>query len=336
MIDLYARLLARCGTVNQINRVHIALTERMTPLDVHDLVRDLPPRSVVWNGSISQSLSRRGGLVSLAVRRLRPKTVFPPESYAWVEELASWAAKSGKSAPEPFVRRRLRTNVSAYSAGGPTAAKTLLICFTGVARRLFMPIPVFLQHLDASRFDLLVLRDPSRNGYRYGLAGVAGDFEGLVAEIGRMFDRRAYRAVVTYGTSGGGLPAIVTALRYGLDKGVSVAGKGPLDPRWQTVGAGGAGEMLRDLVRASAAPPNLLLVHGADCEPDAEGARALSKFVPASTLIVHGRDGRKMGHNAVFPLVLESRFGEFVESALDPGVVGFGRAPVESSSRIEV
>jgi hypothetical protein len=336
VIGLYARLLARCETVNQINRVHIALTERMTPLDVHHLGRQLPPPSVVWNGSISQSLTRRGGLVSLAVRRLRPKTVFPPESHAWVEELAGWAAKSGKAAPEPFVRRRVRPNVSSYSSGGPTSEKTLLVCFTGMARRLFMPIPVFLQHLDAKRFDLLVLRDPSRNGYRDGLAGVADDFEGLVAEIGGMFERSAYRSVVTYGTSGGGLPAIVTALRFGLAKGVSVAGKGPLDPRWQTVGAAGAAGMLRGLARASAAPPNLLLVHGADCEPDAEAARTLSEFVPASTLVVHGRDGRKMGHNAVFPLVLESRFGEFLETALDPRVAGFGPAPVETRCRIEV
>lgn len=336
MIGLYARLLTRCATVNQINRVHISLTERMTPLELHGLRRAMPAPSAVWNGALTQSLSRRGGLVSEAVRRLRPKAAFPPESYAWLDELAGWASRSGSDVPQAFVRRRVRPNVLAYSDGAPAAAKTLLVCFTGVARRLFMPIPVFLQHVPAGRFDLLVLRDPSRNGYRDGLAGVADDFDGLVREIGTMFDRRAYRSVVTYGTSGGGLPAIVTALRYGLDKGVSVAGKGPLDPRWRTVRPGGVGEMLRGLARDAVRPPNLLLVHGADCEEDADAARALAQCVPASTLAVHGRDGQKMGHNAVFPLLLQSRFGEFLASALDPGVAGFERARERATGRIEV
>lgn len=336
MIDLYARLIARCATVNQVNRVHISLTERMTPLELQHLRRSLPERSPVWDGALSQSLARRGGLVSEAVRRLRPKAAFPPESYAWLDELAGWAARSGTAAPQAYVRRRVLPNVLAYSDGGPTAGKTLLVCFTGVARRLFMPIPVFLQHLAAVRFDLLVLRDPSRNGYRDGLAGVAEDFEGLVDVVATLFDRRAYRAVVTYGTSGGGLPAVFAALRLGLDKGVSVAGKGPLDPRWLTIGEGGVGAMLRDLARAARQPPNLLLVHGADCEADVEAARTLAECVPARTLAVHGRDGRKMGHNAVFPLVLESRFGAFLESALDPGVLGFGGATHREPARIEV
>jgi hypothetical protein len=336
VIDLYARLLARCSTVNQINRVHIALTERMTPLELHDLVRAMSPRSPVRNGALSRSLSRRGGLVSLAVRRLRPKAAFPRESYEWVDGLADWAARSGKTAPEAFVRRRVKSNVFSLSNGAPTSQKSLVICFTGVARRLFMPIPVFLQHLSADRFDLLVLRDPSRHGYRNGVAGVADDFEGLVREVGTMFDRDAYRSVVTYGTSGGGLPAIVTALRLGLDKGVSVSGKGPLDPRWQSICDGGVGAMLRELVRTANGSPNLLLVHGAGSEPDADAARSLAQFVPVSTLVVHGREGQKIGHNAVFPLLLESRLGAFLECALDPGVVGFDRDRELTCCRIEV
>lgn len=336
MIGLYTRLLARCRTVNQVHQVHIALETRMTPPDVRELEREVLRRLPGTTDTMSLDPASRGGQVAAAVGRSRPATAFPPEAHAWVAQLSDWAAKSGKAEPEPFVRRRVRPNVLSFSAGGRSVSKTLVVCFTGMKGRLFMPIPVVLQHLPSADFDLIVLRDPSRNGYRSGVAGVANDFAGLADAVGGLFDRRAYRAVVTYGISAGGLPAIVTALRLGLDKAVSVGGKGPLDPRWQDVCAGGVGAMLRDYARDVAAPPNLLYVHGADSPPDADSARDLAQVVPLRTLAVHGGEGREIGHNPLLPLLRRSRLGAFLASALDAGVAGFVRGHGSAPARIEV
>lgn len=342
MIDLVRRLLARARTVNEINQVHIALGNRITPCELHALREAMGPQSAVWNAPLVTTLSRRRGTLAQALRRLRPATALPAETHAWADELAGMAAKSGRAAPEPFRRRRVRPHVVGYSDGGPPGAKTLVLCFTGKSRRLFMPMPVFLQHLPAGRFDLHVLCDPSRNGYRRGLAGVAGGFSGLVDEIGRTLDRGAYRSVVAFGSSGGGIPALVTALRLGLDRGISVGGRSPVDRRWEAACTGGARALIADAARRAAAPVPLLLVHGADSAPDAAAVGDVTDLVPATTVAVCGEPGEEVGHNALLPLLRQSRLAAFLAAALDGdapplGAAGGGPAPrVLDDDRIEV
>jgi hypothetical protein len=333
VIDLYARLVSRCRTINHLNRVHIALAEHLTPAEMALLRAEIPPPSVLWSGALSSTLGRRRGLVGKTVRRLRPRLTFPNASYEWLDEMERLLAKSGKPSPERFVRRRVAPNVQSFSDGGAKAGKTLVLGFTGLARRLFMPIPVFLQHLDAERFDLLLLRDPSRRGFRDGLEGVAGGLEGTLDAVGALVRRDDYRAVVALGTSGGGLPAVLTALRLGLDKAVSVSGRGPCDPRWQAVGGDA---LLADLAARAGAEPNVLLVHAADSEPDAVSARSLAAVVPARTFVVRAAGGAKVGHNALHPLLLESRLAAFLAMALDPDVLGCERDADRTPGRIQV
>ena len=93
------------------------------------------------------------------------------ESLAFCERLLAMCDTAGKRAAEPFLRRRLSRAHTLYQGPDQSQHKELLIAVTGAARRMMVPVPVFLQHLDARRFDVLLLQDRNRDSYQRGLAG---------------------------------------------------------------------------------------------------------------------------------------------------------------------
>ena len=93
--------------------------------------------------------------------------------------------------------------------------KTLLICFSGIAQRMMMPIPFFLQQLDARETDVLLIRDPERNGFRTGIQGISNSIEAVIDQITQLLDISQYKKTAAIGASGGGFPALLTAMRLG-------------------------------------------------------------------------------------------------------------------------
>jgi hypothetical protein len=235
--------------------------------------------------------------------------------------MANRSAKSGKRTPEPYLRRRIAPYMSFYSTPGGRGRKILLICFKGRAHRLLLPIPVFLQHLPAAEYDVLMLSDPHRLAYIQGLPGIPEGFPGLIRAIDALVDRRPYRSVVSFGTSAGGLPALVLAARLGLGKGVSVSGGGrqaetPLSAELVPLLADSRGE---------SAPPNLLAIYGFDSDRDRRSAESLTAIAGLRTLGVTSKT-RQIGHNPLDPALVEGKLGSFLASALDPRVKGFADA----------
>jgi hypothetical protein len=311
MIELYTRLTRCCSSENQFNKVHIALENRMTPLEAAELCAAL-------RGSRSARLPSRArrGPVRLALRLFRPfrrrhaatrpETDAAPSTHskAWISKLWKKMALAGGQ-PAAFVRRRLHHGVSRFEGQGRRDRKTLLICFSGNAHRVMMPWPVFLQHIDVKRADVVYLRTVKNRGYRSGIRGLADDLAESIDALERLVECRTYRKVSVMGTSGGGLPAILAALRLGADAVLAAGPNSPADERWTELSDGrGGAELFRRFAGAQVRLPDIHLVYGAFAKKDKESARAIASCVPVKSVT----KVPETGHAALFPLVERGKF----------------------------
>ena len=315
MISFYHRLMRGCHTINQQNKLRITLENRMTPLELDVLRSELPPAPMTL-----QHLFGKG------VKELRRK--FPGmfktwhqgfevtlSAHKWVEQLDPIYSLSGKPRPEPFVRRKLRSPLTFFEARGDKTHKILAICFGGNAQRMMMPMPVFLQHLNADRVDVAFLTDPRRNSFRRGVDGIAPNMEFLINELKTLLRIEEYQGVVAIGTSSGGTPAILTAVKLGLDAGLSVGGNGPDDPGWLMDDGKETGDLLSQYSKQSSVEPKLFLAFGSDIPKDRLAAEALSSIVP-STLIPISNPSGPVGHNALYSLLIQGKLVEFLETTV--------------------
>ncbi|MEH6601533.1 hypothetical protein [Pseudoalteromonas sp.] len=313
MIKLYDRLLNRCQTINQVNSVNIALANKLTVLELYELHQEFRLKF------LRDVEVLHPNKIKLKLHGLRE-----------VEKIIDLTNKSGKKHQEPFIRRRVKKNIQMFSHFGLKKEKTLIIAFAGNANRLMMPIPVFLQHISADKYDILLLNDPSKNGYRNGLPSVSDDFESLMVEINSLIDKSEYKSVISLGTSAGGLPAIWTALYLQVDKGISIGGSGPSHPAWQQV-RNNASEDLTNLFNQSSTS-NILYICGNDFERDVSSSRELSNIIQIQTLTVCGTTkNMNIGHNPLMPILKKSMLASFFDVILDPGIIGYDNKLLGSS-----
>ena len=279
MLELYKRQIVKCRSTNQFHRLHIALAARITPLELEEIRQ--------------------------AVRQSYPF----PAAKDWAEGLTTVGQRSGKTEPEPFKRRRLKPNLYLYSAGSTGAEKTLIICFPGGARRLMLALPTFLQHFDSSRFDVLMIYRHGNTRYSNGVLGLAGSFDDLMQVLRATLHGFTYKKVVSYGTSGGGVPAILAALHLGLDKGISISGTSLEHVRWRHIKS-------EDwFTRAKACwkgRPQLLLVFASENPSDKACASRMAATLPVTLYPLEGQDK----HNSIFGYVRAGKFKDLLESWL--------------------
>ena len=249
---LYRRRISRCRTENQLNRMHIALENYMTPAEVRYFAGALA-------GDAADSPSRR-----------------------WIARLGG-SMPINKVRPIEFERRGIFKGVTRYTAdGGSASQKTLIIGFAGQFHRLMSPMPWLLDCLNPALYDVIVLRDFSRLAFAKGIPGLGGDFFEALSNLRRHVDPRTYRNVMSLGTSGGGIPAVLAAILLKLNRGLSIS---PQD--FHRVAAKLKAHGLSDgpyaaLLASRPRPfPELVLVCGADHRKDAADASALHKLVPS-------------------------------------------------------
>ena len=234
-------------------------------------------------------------------------------SKAWLTKLHDqYLLAAGSNAPAPFVRKRLGRAVVIYEAGGDRAAKTLVVCFSGNFQRMMMPTPVFLQSIDASSADVVLLRTEKHKGYRTGIQGLTSDLPSSLAALKTLLRFDEYRRVVTVGTSGGAMPALLSALYWHVDACLSVSPNNPEDDRWRsfTDGEGAAG--LCQHFGMGENPPPVHIVYGENSIKDAESARVIESILPSVSLVpVPGA-----GHIALFPLLERGELGGVLQRVL--------------------
>jgi hypothetical protein len=126
---------------------------------------------------------------------------------------------------QPFRRVEVASGATLYR--GPGARRRLLIAFGGRGDRIGPPTPVFLQCIDATRWDVLLLRDPHLCHFRLGVAGVGKTFAAIMPWLAPKAAR--YHHVATLGYSAGGLAAIWAGLALGVDRAICVSGQRPQD-----------------------------------------------------------------------------------------------------------
>lgn len=249
MIDLFERQVVKCRSINQFNRLHIALENRLTPLEVRDLSRLIAGRySTTPNAD-------------------------------WIGNLQDRLDLNKKPDPEPYLRRRLKPNLYLYSSGGDPVEKTLMIGFTGGWRRLMMPVPVILQNLDSSATDLLLISRHGKSKYSDGISGLASSFDELMTVLENVVASCGYRRVVSYGVSAGGIPALLTALYLDLERGIGVGSQSIMSEQWRWVLND---EKLKLKLQNWNGKPELLNVFGSDYKKDRDAAIETQKVLPSA------------------------------------------------------
>jgi len=197
---------------------------------------------------------------------------------------------------------------------GRRSHKGLAVVFTGKKQRPMMPLPSFLQRINADQWDVLVLRDRRQMHYRMGCQEFASDFQTLahhIMEIGKNFDR-----VVSIGTSMGGLAAVRLALIGGAQRAVSIGGRRPWD----------AHRVKEDKSNPPAFDPicaclpraqrDVLLVHAEGCLPDVQEAQFAAEVCGGCSFPVSGLNN----HGVMKHLWEQGLLGDFLSIAMDINV----------------
>jgi hypothetical protein len=178
---------ARIGakTVNQFNKVIIALENIITPSEAK---------------SINESMMARAD----------PETnMWESRETTWRDQFALWSTLRGFSYSHKFVRVWNRPSATLYKTTGfsMNTPKRLVVLFTGGLNRMMVPSWVFLAHLP--RMPLYVLLVRGREPfYEEGLPGITEDFASTVDWIRQVAADGGMAIDTVMGCSAGALPAL--------------------------------------------------------------------------------------------------------------------------------
>lgn len=136
----------------------------------------------------------------------------------------------GQERLQAFNRVAICDEVMLYTDGSAPGRKALLLCFGGLGGRLGLPLSVLLQWIDARRFDVVTLRDPSQSRFRLGAGSFAPDFVALIRNIHQTFAPDRYARVIALGNSMGGNPAVQYAVLAGAERAISIGAQVSSDP----------------------------------------------------------------------------------------------------------
>ncbi len=122
-----------------------------------------------------------------------------------------------------YKRTELAEDVNFYSNGQSHEAKTLLVCFCGVGKRVGITAPSFLQRIDAERFDVVMLSDAACNHFRQGITGFGSSFQEVVENIEKYCFTHEYESVFSLGNSMGALVALRYSQYARCDRSIAIA-----------------------------------------------------------------------------------------------------------------
>lgn len=243
----------------------------------------------------------------------------PEPSREWVEKLVALCRRI-RQPTQPFRRQALTADISFHEGSAPAGQqRSLVVAFTGVAQRMMMPLPPFLQALPADRCDVVVLRDPDRCAFLAGVPGYAADMAALAARLAADLPMARYAERCCIGVSSGGAAALAFAPWFGARLALSLGG---MHPRGMAL-RGATAEIDRfalDRLRVASAPPatRLVCVHGDDFLRDAVRSRLLAMTVPGSEVLV--LRGVAL-HGAIAGLFQRNALARFMQEILLDGAL---------------
>lgn len=290
-VRLFRRVLRICRTVAQLYKALGSLEHRLTPLEL-EVLND-------WH--------RRGRLMGAQVEEKYRHALAE-----WLHRMQSMLASSGKGAPEPYTSHRISPVMMHFSGPGPAAGKTLIVCFaTKGSRRLMIPNAALLQHMDARRFDVLVVSDPWVTGFRAGVPLLGSTTAEVVESVAALEWLRDYRQIRTVGCSAGCYPALLLGYRLEAELIVNVVGRFPPGRR--------IGALFRMLIEIRNAMrrgrrARVILAYGAD-RRDRNYARIMAGLTGAGRMVV-AIPGRPAAHWILNEMLEDRTLARFLEMSV--------------------
>jgi hypothetical protein len=298
----YSFLAKRTQSINQLNRLHILLENIMTPAEVDGLSHLLKQRSVSHDTKRIATTSEAGASRETLVLH----------SNQWIESLRFHMNLHGPLQGE-WRRRKIAQKAYLFSDGS-NSAKRLIICFAGNANRLMMPISFILNQIDPAQNVLAVFRTQRDEGYRTGLLGVSESLEESFRRLPGLLEFERYSEVNSFGTSGGGLPAILAGLYLECDKVLAVGSNAPSDPRWRLYFEDRQGKELGALLkrRKSAKKCLIHIAVGENSRRDVAAAGELTELIQ----FVRVHRISDASHGCLHNLFLAGHLRAFLESTI--------------------
>ena len=248
----HADVFAQCRTPADFYRLQIALENERTPLELLEQFAsrdELAPPVRKWISTLEDMMLRGSGLI------------------------------------QPFTRTSLSGNVQYYHAGPGNGTKSLLIGFCGNYQRLMMPLPLFLQHVPADLFDVVILKDPERNFFLQGVSDYASSLAELPERLDRDLSLTRYASVRCIGTSAGGAAALVAGTVFGAERALSFGGGHPARAAESLAARGLNGNELDFVfVNAERSCGRKLAFFGEANEIDRETAASLCRAYPGTRM----------------------------------------------------
>lgn len=306
LLDLYNARIVLARTLNEVNEIHIAFANSITPSE-----------AVYLHGNLFVAGKHKAPA-------LRADSRFTPAQLRdgarlWIDQLRATLADVGKSRTELFRRHELHDAVVLFSADRRKARRNLVLSFTGANQRLMMPIATFLQNFDCRTTDILYVRDSSRQGYRNGIPKLADDMAEIGPALLQLIDIAPYQRRVSIGVSAGGLPGLVAALRLGLDATLVCGGSSPLRGQFDRPDQPAFAEKLRGW-REAAPEVRVVAAFGAQEPEDERAVEDLERCVAGTEPCRVALEGVEVKHNLLYKLSSAGKLAEFFDGKL--GLMG--------------
>lgn len=228
LVLAYGRLRRQARTLNQLNKIHIQLENRMTPFerDVMFLaVTAFLRRSIAWR--LFFRVYKRLTQMEISHPWLRRKADIIESSRAWRRRLKMNSASADMVASETWSRTPIVPGTYLY-ARTDVRSPLLIASFTGSSLRMMVALPEYLSALSGVKGDVLLIGKNRRRTYKSGVPGFGSS---LVESIERLSDyvgSLGYQRIVVIGTSAGGVPAILAAPHMSAERVVALGPGGAL------------------------------------------------------------------------------------------------------------
>ena len=287
LLDKFLDEVGRCSTVNQFNRLRIGIENFFAPAEICALIDGVRER----NAEVPEYCAR------------------------WLAN-SEESMRGGGRPVQPYVRHNVTPEALIYASPGTPAeraSRTLLIAYASDAHRLFMPISVFLQHVEAATHEVVLLIDLSRRFFLGGIGGFGNDMPSTIRRVNEIAAPSRFRRAVTFGCSAGGLAAIWTAVELKLPRAVSVGGivGESVAERVETrhFDMSGFDEAIRRRIKL----PEVMLVRGELNNRDTAKALQMADRLPAQIVTVHGASD----HNVLYEVWKGGGLGPFLAQLID-------------------
>jgi hypothetical protein len=299
----YRRLMEGSHTVNQLNRLHILLENRMTPREVHSIARKGRRERQGTPRFFSAVRFPHYRVHKLLLKLPHNPTLWPllRKIYAenWITGLGHWLRVLHHSRePSDWKRTVLHGSHFHFSRPGHVR-RNLLICFPGMHHRMLASTPIFLEAYSAVDSDVLLLGTGWGLGTGGGIHGLGDNFDQATKSLSDWAISMGYQDLWTYGTSRGALPA----LRYGFALGAS---------RIVSVGlktSASRDESLADLADSAgrADGVQVRLIFGADAIGDGHACFEARRHIPYASISAIP----EAQHAPIWPLLLRGQLPSF-------------------------